>query len=100
MAGIQLYASAFIANTELPTTVEETKTSQDAKKWELADELNSLKRNETWTLVEAPKDRKPIRNKWVFRLKIKPDGSVDRYKARLVIKGCSRVLISQRHFHQ
>jgi len=40
--------------------------------------------------VEAPKDRKPIRNKWVFRLKIKPDGSVDWYKARLVIKGCSQ----------
>lgn len=92
MASIQLCASAFIANTELPTTVKETKTSPDAKKWELAmaDELSSLKRNETWTLVEAPKDRKPIRNKWIFRLKIKPDGSVDRYKARLVIKGCSQ----------
>lgn len=103
MTSVQLCASAFIANVELPTTVEEAKRSPDAKRWELAmtEELNSLKRNETWTLVEAPKDHKPIRNKWVFRLKTKPDGSVDQYKARLVVKGCSQkqVLTSQEHFH-
>jgi len=56
----------------------------------MEDELNSLKQNHTWTLVEPPKDRKPIRNKWIFRVKTKPDGSIDRYKARLVEKGCSQ----------
>lgn len=91
VAKAELCTSAFIANVELPTTVEEAKMSPEAKKWELAmtEELDSLKRNKTWTLVKAPEDRKPIRNKWVFRLKTKHDG-IDRYKARLVAKGCSQ----------
>jgi len=91
MASIQSCSSAFIANIELPTTVEEAETSPEAEKWKTAmeDEISSLKQNHTWTLVEPPKDRKIIHNKWIFRIKTKPDGSIDRYKARLV-KGCSQ----------
>jgi len=52
----------------------------------MKDEINSLKQNHTWTLVESPKNHKPICNKWIFRVKTKPDGSIGRYKARLVVK--------------
>lgn len=90
MASIQLCTSAFIAGVEVPTTIEEARASPDAKKWEsaMAEELESLNRNKTWILVKAQKDHKPIYNKWIFRLKMKPDGRVDRYKARLIVKGC------------
>lgn len=76
----------------LPTTVEEARAAPDAEHWETAmkDELESLIKNDTWTLVERPSDRKPIKNKWVFRVKTKPEGTIDKYKARLVIKGCSQ----------
>ena len=42
---------------------------------------------QTWDLVELPADRKRIGSKWVFRVKHKSDGTVDRFKARFVAKG-------------
>ncbi|XP_059315764.1 uncharacterized protein LOC132066475 [Lycium ferocissimum] len=41
----------------------------------------------TWTLVPLPKGKKAIGCKWVFKIKHKADGSIERYKARLVLKG-------------
>ncbi len=40
-------------------------------------------------LVEAPKDHKDVGCKWVFKLKLKVDGSIDCYNVRLVAKGYS-----------
>lgn len=40
--------------------------------------------------MNLPKDRKAISNKWVFKIKKKPDGSRERYKARLVVRGFSQ----------
>lgn len=50
-------------------------------------EFEALIRNNTWSLVPLPVDRKIIGCKWVFRVKLKPNGDVDRYKARLVAQG-------------
>ncbi|KAL5547007.1 hypothetical protein UlMin_006694 [Ulmus minor] len=50
-------------------------------------EYNALVRNRTWTLVEPPVDRTPNGNKWVFKVKRNSDGSISKYKARLVTKG-------------
>ena len=50
-------------------------------------ELNSLKENKTWDIVNLPKGGKALPCKWVFRVKTNPDGSIDKFKARLVIKG-------------
>jgi hypothetical protein len=49
-------------------------------------EYDVLVSNQTWTLCPRPPHHNVRRNKWVFKLKQKPDGSVDRYKARLVAK--------------
>ena len=38
-----------------------------------------------------PAGRKPIRTKWIFKRKLHADGSVARYKARLVAQGFSQV---------
>ncbi|KAJ0801453.1 putative RNA-directed DNA polymerase [Helianthus annuus] len=50
-------------------------------------EMEALYRNNTWVLVDLPKGRKPIGCKWVYRVKYKANGEVERYKARLVAKG-------------
>ncbi|KAL4301702.1 hypothetical protein GQ457_10G017700 [Hibiscus cannabinus] len=50
-------------------------------------EYDALIRNNTWTVVELPSDRRAINCKWIFKVKRNADGSVSRYKARLVAKG-------------
>ena len=46
-----------------------------------------LKKNETWEVVNLPREKKVVGCKWVFTIKSRVDGSVERYKARLVAKG-------------
>lgn len=50
-------------------------------------ELDSIERNETWTLVPRPPRRNVIGVKWVYKTKDKSDGSSDKHKAHLVAKG-------------
>ena len=53
----------------------------------MIDELESMKKNDVWDLVELPNGAKPVGCKWVFKTKLDPNGNVERYKARLVAKG-------------
>lgn len=53
-------------------------------------EYDSILQAGTWTLVPLPPGRKAIGNRWVFKIKHKADGSIDRYKARLVAQGFSQ----------
>lgn len=82
----------FLATSD-PTSLQEALESDEKDQWEQAirEELDSLDQNSTYNLVELPPGRKPIKNKWVFRKKCNDDGTVVRYKARLVVKGCSQV---------
>ncbi|CAM8886536.1 unnamed protein product [Rhodiola kirilowii] len=43
--------------------------------------------NNTWILVDLPPGHKPLGNNWIFRNKMKVDGTTDKFKARLVIQG-------------
>ncbi|KAL6129460.1 hypothetical protein ACLB2K_072810 [Fragaria x ananassa] len=54
-----------------PECFEEAKTHADGDKWILAmkSEMESLLKNGTYELVELPKGRKALKNKWVFKLK-------------------------------
>ena len=47
------------------------------------DEFQALMRNNTWELVPAIENQHVVSNKWVYRVKYKADGSLDKYKARL-----------------
>lgn len=85
-----LSAEAFVDDD--PLTIEEAKHRIDWPEWKKAidSEYNSLLENNTWTVCELPKGRTAISNKWVFKLKRKADGSIDKYKARLVARGFSQ----------
>ena len=50
-------------------------------------EIAALEANNTWTLTPLPPNKKAIGCKWVYRVKYRFDGSVERYKAWLVAKG-------------
>ncbi|GJR34325.1 ribonuclease H-like domain-containing protein [Tanacetum coccineum] len=51
------------------------------------DEMDALYSNDTWEVVELPLGRKAIGGKWVYKIKYKSSGDIDRYKARYVAKG-------------
>lgn len=89
------YDSSYLASDcadEDPLNRAEAIKSHDRVQWMAAmkDELKSFEINNTWTLVELPPDRKPIRTMWVFKRKRAENGTVVRHKARLVAKGCSQ----------
>ena len=68
--------------------IEEALSSSNKEKWKnaLEDEMESMKENQVWKLVQLPKGRKAIRNIWVLTIKRKANGIIKRYKARLVVK--------------
>lgn len=49
-------------------------------------EISALEENNTWSIVDLPQGKVPIGCKWVFKVKYKSNGEVERYKARLVAK--------------
>jgi hypothetical protein len=51
------------------------------------DELEALTKTGTWIFVDLPPLVKSIGNKWVYKVKHKADGTIERYKTRLVAKG-------------
>jgi hypothetical protein len=53
----------------------------------MKNELESIKENGVYELVERPKDRSVIGSRWVLVQKFNADGSLARYKARVVAKG-------------
>ncbi|GLB43908.1 putative encoded by [Lyophyllum shimeji] len=71
-----------------PTTWAEAMRSPDAEQWKQAclEEMNAHVENGIWTLTELPPGEKATGCKWVFRVKRNADGSIDRFKARLVAK--------------
>ena len=53
-------------------------------------EIKAIKKNDTWELAILPIGKKTIGVKWVYKLKKNEKGEVERYKARLVVKGYSQ----------
>jgi len=49
-------------------------------------EMESIQKNETWSLTELPAGTKKIRVKWIYKTKLNESGKVDKLKARLVAK--------------
>ncbi|GJV35745.1 zf-CCHC domain-containing protein [Tanacetum coccineum] len=50
-------------------------------------EIDSILQNHTWELVDLLSGCKPLGYKWIFKKKMKYNGTIDKYKARLAIKG-------------
>ena len=57
----------------------------------MADELEALQTNNTWTITTLPPGKSVIGCRWVYKVKHKSDGSIERFKARLVAKGFNQL---------
>ena len=53
-------------------------------------EYRALMENRTWTLVPRPRNANIVTGKWLFHHKLNSDGSLERYKARWVLRGFSQ----------
>ena len=58
-----------------PESFDEALQVEDSIKWEqdMDDEMRSLKKNDTWMLIELPAGKTNLLNKWVFSIKTEPD---------------------------
>ncbi|XP_019176092.1 PREDICTED: uncharacterized protein LOC109171520 [Ipomoea nil] len=83
-------ASSILSSHEPQSYNEAVK--DEAWRKEMKCEMNALIENKTWTLTDLPPGKKPIGCKWVYKVKHKADGFIERHKARLVAKGYTQQL--------
>ena len=85
----EVHHAETVEHEEDPSTYEEAMKDVDAKLWKKAmnSELDSMKSNKVWELVDLPEGIKPIGCKWVYKRKKNAEGKVETFKARLVAKG-------------
>uniref|UniRef100_A0A2N9EKA6 Integrase catalytic domain-containing protein n=1 Tax=Fagus sylvatica TaxID=28930 RepID=A0A2N9EKA6_FAGSY len=79
---------AFANHLSSVSTLDNLQNALGNPKWKSAmvEEIEALQKNSTWDLVKLPEGKKTVGCKWVFTVKHKADGYVERYKARLVAK--------------
>ncbi|GKB94911.1 zinc finger, CCHC-type containing protein [Tanacetum coccineum] len=77
-----------------PKTFDEAMKSQDVVFWKEAinDEMDSIMGNNTWVLANLPLGCKPLGFKWIFKTNLTIDGTIKKFKARLVIQGFRKKL--------
>ncbi|RVW82100.1 Retrovirus-related Pol polyprotein from transposon RE1 [Vitis vinifera] len=81
-------------DTQVPNTIQEALKISEWKK-AVQDEIDALEKNGTWTITDLPVGKRPVGCKWIFTIKYKADGSVERFKARLdpSLIGCQSRLV-------
>lgn len=81
--------SLFLMEGNEPKSLQEALESDRSQQWKEAmdEELAALQKNQTWILTKPPEEETMLPNRWVFKVKLKDDGTIDRYRARLVVKG-------------
>ncbi|KAK5825993.1 hypothetical protein PVK06_020890 [Gossypium arboreum] len=81
--------STFVSCLDTVQIPKNVKDALQVLEWKEAilEEMCALEKTGTWETMELPVGKKIVGCKWVFTTKFKPDGSLDRYKARLVAEG-------------
>ena len=82
----------YFNNINEPRTIDEALKTPEAVEWKQAadEEMQAHETMNTWKLVPLSQRRKPVLCKWIFKVKDKSDGKIERFKARLVAKGYSQ----------
>ena len=82
----------FRASVVVPKTYKQAMSSNESSRWKEAmdDEIKSLHKNNTYSLVQIPKNKQIVGGRWVYSVKVEPSGR-ERYKARYVAQGFKQV---------
>ena len=82
-----------IINTEDPRTLKKACMHSDWPKWQEAmnKEMDTLLKASTWDTVDRPPGKNIVSSKWVFWIKCKSDGSIEKYKAHLMAQGFTQI---------
>ena len=75
-----------LSDIQIPKNIHQALAQFEWKRAVL-EEIHALEKNKTWEYTELPVRKKLVGCKWIFTVKHNADGSVDRFKARLVTKG-------------
>ncbi|GJZ46008.1 putative RNA-directed DNA polymerase [Tanacetum coccineum] len=83
---------SFVTNLNKAIEPKSYKDASTDPRWvdAMNQEMEAFNRNNTWEICDLPKGRRPITCKWIYKIKYKSNGDVERYKARLVARGCSQ----------
>jgi hypothetical protein len=75
-----------------PSEPKSVKSALQSPHWfaAMCDEISALKLNHTWELVPRQDNMNVVGSRWVFKTKLKSDGSIDRFKARFFAQGYSQ----------
>nr|GEV32540.1 zinc finger, CCHC-type [Tanacetum cinerariifolium] len=69
-----------------PSQRSRVKGTEDSGEEAINDEMDSIMGNNTWVLTDLPPGCRTLACKWIFKRKLKVDGTVEKFKARLVIQ--------------
>jgi len=92
-----IVAAALMTEPFEPRTYDNAKASTSWIDWKdaMGDEVRSLRLNKTWRLKKRSSvtadGKRVLRGKWIFKIKRAADGSVQKYKARWVVRGFEQV---------
>jgi hypothetical protein len=84
-----IYQRSNVAICE-PEGYEEAKHNPEWQK-AMQEEICMIEKNCTWELVDRPPSKNVIGVKWIFRTKLNADSTINKYKARLVVKGYAQI---------
>ncbi|CAL9238765.1 unnamed protein product [Arabidopsis halleri] len=80
---------AFLSKLDVEFIPQSYEEAKERKEWTNAvdDEVQAMIRNHTWDEEELPQGKRCVSSKWVFTIKYKSNGKIERHKARLVARG-------------
>ena len=85
--------SAFVSIVSCVSVLQTVHKALSHPDWKqvMVEEMTALHSSGTWDLITLSASKTPVECRWVYTMKIGPDGRVDRLKARLVAKGYTQV---------
>ena len=93
LARLRQARELLLLDNDEPATYAEAMVDPDSVKWQEAmeSEIESMRENQVWNLIDPPDGVKTIECKWIYKKKKDVDGNVHIHKARLVAKGFRQV---------